>query len=235
MIKKRKVKDKVAGRRATERWLLLFESLVQKQNLDYINDMRSDSGSSIPEATSSTASPLSTKRAAVDDIEDDSRKEKRRNFCIDQKNRLEAYRVLRGCKSWSDSYPILDSAYKAGNFELAVALHDSTEEIRLMAFSQLDDKMCEDLLGHLSDLGIHKERYDPHSLFPSVVTRRTLRVLLQGKIVVCHLCKSRFSDGQEVVWKNCKNHLMHRSCFTSNVKMGELPLVGPCACLGEAC
>ncbi|KAH6883893.1 hypothetical protein B0T10DRAFT_410712 [Thelonectria olida] len=138
---------------------------------------------------------------------------------IHQKFRLDLYQALNKCKSWSKYYPILNYSHKIGEKELAIALHDSPEWLRLQALQRmerLNRDMKPRMLALISEIEIDKEQFDPLSIFPSVITGKSLDELFPGEEeILCSICGDNFRFSEAA----------------SKIKDGEMPLVGPCECV----
>ncbi|KAJ3454360.1 hypothetical protein MRS44_018254 [Fusarium solani] len=164
---------------------------------------------------------------------------------LNYKNRVKIYQILQKCTDLDDFYNILNEAHKSGEMTLAQVLHVSPPTMRFKALEQLKPEWGKRLIRMITDIEHEKEHEDPRCLLPTVVTELFLDTLsisnanMRGKDILCVICNRGFCeknvekvDIEEVIWKDCGNHLMHTECFRSKVRKGGMPHAGLCPCVG---
>ncbi|KAM5526511.1 hypothetical protein FOXYSP1_21079 [Fusarium oxysporum f. sp. phaseoli] len=136
----------------------------------------------------------------------------------------------------------LNVVYASDITILATTIHDSPQHIRLWALQQLDEKFRRTIIELMSDIERQKEKNDPKSALPTIMTDSLARerVVGTGTCVVCEdgFCsenKKSPVDVEDVVWKDCGAHLMHLECFRRQVLEGKMPLKGLCTCIDNVC
>lgn len=182
------------------------------------------------------APALSNRKQPADDTGDDDDTPQKRvkwqdedDFFFNQKARMAIYQILQTCETWNDYHPYLNMAYKESTLILALALIDSPEELRLKALNVLNDDIRSLIINLISRIQEDKDRFDPKGVFPTVITRELVGMNLSA--ISCNICNGGFVEGNDVVLKNCGNHLLHLKCFRDSVTDGEMPLLGPCECI----
>jgi hypothetical protein len=172
----------------------------------------------------------------ADDVEPERRKRQEIDETyttpIDQKSRMELYQILRACKTWETYRHFLNLAYKVDESRLALALNDSPEKLRLKALTYLDDDRRARIIDLIFEIQLGKYWFDPSSLFPSVMTRQVQSIMLILGKKSCLICDEGFDDSAEYTLKNCREHIMHTSCLIKEIAKGNMPLIGPCGCVG---
>jgi len=151
---------------------------------------------------------------------------------------METFQMLQKCKIFNDCLSILNDVYKEdGELRLALALNDCKERYRRDALKKLDPEMRLRIVRLISNVQLDKARFDPRSLFPSVITEEIINTLVADKKLKekpsCEICHDTFNECADIIWKNCGRHLMHLECFKFRKGFGEMPLIGPCACIEE--
>ena len=176
----------------------------------------------------------------VDDVDEPQAKRQAvdvdRITFIDLKSRMELFLILKACKEWKYYSPILNISHKIGEVALALALNDSPEPLRLRALEKLNPDELSQMSSLISEIQLDKARFDPKSIFPSVITGQVINKLpkdVDGDKASCLICHRDFIPFSDVIWKGCGNHIMHPRCFRKRVSEGEIPLIGPCACIEE--
>jgi hypothetical protein len=143
-------------------------------------------------------------------------------------DRLAMNEIFRSCK-WNQYLELLNR-FGGDVHSVAVALADSPEKRRLRAIKNLKEGYRNEVVNAISDIQIHKHRFDPYNIFPSIVTQQILSQLLVEH-ASCLICRDTFIDCTDVIWKYCKQHLMHVKCFRKKVAEGDMPLFGHCDCI----
>ncbi|KEY75292.1 hypothetical protein S7711_08633 [Stachybotrys chartarum IBT 7711] len=147
------------------------------------------------------------------------------------KDRMELKNAFRDC-TWHQYLQVL-SMFGKDTHSIAIALMDSPEGLRLRAIQALKDNYRNEVVDAISDIQINKNRFDPYNLFPSIITHQILSRLLVES-AVCLICQDGFVDCTDVIWKHCKQHLMHTACFRRVVAQGQMPLFGYCDCIKDS-
>ncbi|KAF4469433.1 hypothetical protein FALBO_3665 [Fusarium albosuccineum] len=201
-----------------------------------------------------TVYPVGTKRPAgqMEEGIQSERRSKRQapdtNYrkSINTESRLALYQTLMHCNRSDVFEDILAQAAEFGDNTLAMTLHDCPPGLRLQALIQMTSEQRMRILELITDLEVGRAVDDPSALFPMVVTNFMLEPLLEisnaEDELSCLVCGDGFCkhnekekvDIENVIWKNCGNHMMHVNCFRSAVREGEMPLAGPCTCVGSS-
>ncbi|OBS17147.1 hypothetical protein FPOA_12324 [Fusarium poae] len=129
-------------------------------------------------------------------------------------------------------------AFRRGSTTLAKVIHDSPQRIRLWVLGMMDTEFRRTIIDLMSDMETKIGDYDPVGALPNIMTDSLAREPF-GKLKTCVVCEGGFCsankespvDVEEVVWKDCRIHLMHLECFRKKVSKGEVPVKGFCECV----
>ena len=121
---------------------------------------------------------------------------------------------------------------------LAEVMHVCPQDLRLAILRKLDPLSESNILSEITDLERQKQKNDPKSIFPTIMT--DILASEYKRRPICNICQHGFCDAnkkpvpiEDVVKKACGSHMMHWACFRQKVIDGEMPLHGPCPCFGD--
>lgn len=122
----------------------------------------------------------------------------------------------------------------------AIMLHDMPAGTRLRILDILPSDAYQIIIGYFSYIERLRSTHDPKGYFSPTITKSLLldatghhipRIYSDGSSNHCYLCNKGFmEEGEDVVWKECKGHIMHMACFKVKVMEGINPLWGHCGC-----
>ncbi|KAG8664353.1 uncharacterized protein FPOAC1_013691 [Fusarium poae] len=122
----------------------------------------------------------------------------------------------------------------------AIMLHDMPAGVRLHILNILPRCSYEKIMWYFYFIEESRILHDPKGYFSTTMTKRVLGTIkhkmggidANGSNTNCHVCKEPFmEEGEDVVWKECKAHIMHTECFQVEVLEGRNPLWGYCSCV----
>ncbi|KAG8664954.1 uncharacterized protein FPOAC1_012931 [Fusarium poae] len=134
-------------------------------------------------------------------------------------------------------YNEFKEAFETGGMTLAKVIHDSPQHVRLWALNMLDTEFRRTIIDIMSDMETNRGHFDPVGALPNIVTDSLLHEfgMTKTSCVVCEggFCRRKKNpvDVEEVVWKDCRLHLMHLQCFRDKVSEGKIPGKGFCKCV----
>jgi hypothetical protein len=154
--------------------------------------------------------------------------------------RVKNYKLFESSVNEENLWDYMAQIYEESDrTTLAEVMHDCPQNLRLATLARLDAKSKSVLLSQISDIERQKQKNDPKSIFPTIMTDMLAREHSSSPIcMICHdgFCSANREnpvDIENVVKKTCGSHIMHWACFRRKVIDGEMPLHGPCACFED--
>lgn len=151
--------------------------------------------------------------------------------------RVRNYRMFESSANEENLWDCIAQAFEeSDSATFAEIIHDCPQDLRLLTLMKMDPKSRSNVLDQISQIEIEKQKNDPKSIFPTVMTDILAGTHFNNPI--CIICDKGFCNANEnnrvpienVVKKECGTHIMHWACFRQNVIDGKMPLHGPCAC-----
>ena len=169
--------------------------------------------------------PLLTSVAPDNDSELDFRS-------VDMEARRKLSKDLENLEEIEELIALVLLAWSERRFAFSIMLHDMPVEVRLRVLDFLPFSWYGEILWYFYYIDKNRSLHDPKGYFSTTMTGRALGIYPNGSKKNCYVCEEPFKEeGEDIVWKECKVHLMHTKCFQGEVLKDRNPLWGHCSCV----